>query len=192
MACQIGFQSLVREVRKNLGELHLVLGKWEQAEQILEELLPSFDEHGTMDQKINIYRLLGEAAIGKDDLDWAAHWAKKIDQVTSHSTDNLVSLPNLSFGELLRFQGMLAIAQGAWDKARSDLEMSVAVFRKQQSRLNIGRSLFQLGIYWFKQGGSEKAVACLNEAGRIFTEIGAKLDARRVEKASKAFGDLQQ
>ncbi len=181
LALQIGFSSLVREVRKNIGELYLALRQWSKTQQILTEILPSIEELGASDQLLNIYRLLGEAAIGADDLDQAMIWAQKVDIVAESFAKKQDTLPHLQRGELLRFRGKLSIQRQNLGDAERDLIRSVDIFRKLRSRLNVGRSLYQLGRLSIAQGQKENADKYLDEAAQIFLEIGAQLDARRVE-----------
>lgn len=179
LALQIGFSSLVREVRKNIGELYLGLRQWDLTQEILTDILPSFEDLGANDQLLNIYRLLGEAAIGAGNLDQAMIWAQKVDVVAESFAKKQTSLPYMQRGELLRFRGMLSIQKQEWEQADRDLLRSVDVFRKLRSRLNVGRSLYQLGILSLAQEKNEEANRYFDEATQIFLEIGAQLDARR-------------
>ena len=179
LALQIGFSSLVREARKNIGELYLAMRQWELTQEILTDILPSFEELGANDQLLNIYRLLGEAAIGAGNLDQAMIWAQKVDFVAESFAKKQTTLPYMQRGELLRFRGMLSTQKKEWEQAERDLLQSVEVFRKLRSRLNVGRSLYQLGILFLAQEQKEEANRYFDEATHIFLEIGAHLDARR-------------
>jgi len=181
LALQIGYSSLVREIRKNIGELYLALRKWDQTQEILSEILPEFEELGASDQLLNLYRLLGEAAIGADDLEQALIWAQKVDLVAESFAKKQAELPTFQRGELLRFRGILSIQKQDWGQAERDLQRSVDVFRKLRSRLNIGRSLYQLGRLSFAQGQGEAARRYFDDASHLFREIGAQLDAQRSE-----------
>ena len=185
LARQIGFSSLIREARKNIGELYLALNQWDKAQEMLTEVVPSFEELGANDQLLNIYRLIGETAIGKGDLAQAMIWAKKVDDIADEFAKKQADLPALQRGELFRFRGMLAIQMQDWGQADRDLQQSLDVFRKLRSRLNIGRSLYQLGRLAVAQDQKETAVEYFDEAALIFSEIGAWLDAQQTEMALK-------
>ena len=80
---------------------------------------------------------------------------------------------------------MLAIQMEDWEQAERDLQRSLDVFRKLRSRLNIGRSLYQMGNLAVSQGQNDKAARYFDEAHGLFSEIGARLDAQRTETALK-------
>ncbi len=185
LARQIGFTSLIREARKNIGELYLAQEQWDRAQEMLTEVVPSFEELGANDQLLNIYRLIGETSIGKGDLVQAMIWAGKVDEIAAEFAKKQADLPALQRGELFRFRGMLAIQKQDWGQADRDLQQSLEVFRKLRSRLNIGRSLYQLGRLAVAQDQKETAVEYFDEAALIFSEIGARLDAQRTEMALK-------
>jgi predicted ATPase/class 3 adenylate cyclase len=181
LARQIGFSSLILEVQKNIGELELSLGHWAEAREVLTNLLSAFDELDASDQLLSIYLLLGEVSLGAGDLDQALMWASKVDTVAESFAHKRTKLPALQRGELLRFRGMLAMHKQDWRQAEQDLQQSVEVFEKLRSRLNIGRSLYQLGRLSIEQEQGETATRYFNEAAQIFREIGAQLEAQRAE-----------
>jgi predicted ATPase/class 3 adenylate cyclase len=181
MARQIDYKSLIREVLKNIGELHLSQQHWLEAQQVLSDVAPSFEELGAQDQLLYIYRLLGEAALGEGNLQKALGWAEKLDEVVARFGDE--ELPALQRGELLRFQGMLAIHQQDWPAAQQALQTSEAIFKKLRSRLYLGKTIYQIGILAQAQGDRSAAQAHFSEAYNLFHTIGAKLEARRAELA---------
>lgn len=183
LARQIGFTSLMIEAQKNIGELYLVQEDWDKATKILIEVIPAFEELGANDQLLNIYRLIGETAIGKSDLIQAVFWAEKVDEIAEEFAKKQTTLPALQRGELFRFRGMLAIQMQDWEQAEDDLQRSLDVFQKLRSRLNIGRSLYQLGCLAAAQNHNEKAVGYFEEAVKLFGEIGAQLDSQRTKLA---------
>ena len=186
LANQIGFTSLIREVRKNFGELYLAREQWEQAQSVLLEVVPTFEKMGANDQLLTIYRFLGEAAVGKGDLDQAFQWSHKIDEITQQYGENMDGLPTLLRGELLCFKGMLAIQVQEYEQANRNLEQSLEIFRKLHSRLKIGRALHQIGCLAISKGNQQLASDSFSEAETIFREIGASLDACRAEEARLA------
>jgi tetratricopeptide (TPR) repeat protein len=132
---------------------------------------------------LQVYRLLGEAACGNGDLDLALKWEKELDAVVERFSKNNDELPALQKGELLRFKGMLAIQMREWEKANDYLQQSLIVFRKLRSRLHIGRTLYQIGILAATRNSEQVAAEYFGEAGGIFEEIGARLDAQLAEAA---------
>jgi tetratricopeptide (TPR) repeat protein len=183
LAYQIGFSLLIREVRKNIGELHLALEQWNEAQDILLDVVPAFEDLVANDQLLVIYRLLGEAAIGAGDLTQAESWAQKVDQITENFVKEKKELPALQRGEILRFRGMLAIQKQDWEQANLDLQRSLDIFRKLRSRLYAGRSMYQLGRLEAARGQNTSAVGYFQDAIQIFGEIGAQLDAKRTRLA---------
>jgi len=183
LARQIGFSSLIREVRKNFGELYLSLEQWDKAQEILVEVRTAFEELGANDQLLNVNRLLGEAALGNGDLDQAKNWEKNLDALTEEG----ISFPAMQQGDVLRFKGMLAIQEQSWMQADQFLQESLSIFRKLRSRLNIGRTLYQLCRLALSQGQTTTARTYIDEAVQIFNEIGACLDAQRSETLRNKF-----
>ena len=186
LSLQIGFNSLIREVRRNIGELYQAMGRWDEAREAFLEILPEFESAGASSELLNIYRLLGETAVARDDLAEAQVWAQKLDAAAESLASEQTSIPALQRGELLRFRGMVAAQKQNWEQAEGDLRRSVDEFRKLNSRLNEGRSLYQLGRLFARQGRSEAAAGYFAEAAQIFNEIGARLDAQRARAALDA------
>jgi len=183
LAYQIGFSLLIREVRKNIGELHLALEQWDEAQDVLLDVMPAFEDLVASDQLLVIYRLLGEAAIGAGDRSQAEVWAQKVEEISKNFVKEKKDLPALQRGEILRFRGMLAIQKQDWEQADLNLQRSVDIFRKLRSRLYVGRSVYQLGRLEAARGQSISAVGYFKDASTIFGEIGAQLDAERAKQA---------
>ena len=181
VARQIGYSSLIREVLKNIGELHLSQGHWEQARQVLVDVVPSFEELGANDQLLYVYRLLGEAALGMGGLADALGWSLKLDDLAAKLGAD--AMQTLQGGEMLRFQGMLAIQQQNWADAETALRASEAVFQKLHSQLYLGKTIYQFGRLALAQGDLAQAQAHFSESNRIFTNIGARLEAKQAEQA---------
>jgi len=183
LARRIGYISLIREVRKKIGELYFARQQWDRAIEILADVAPTFEELGANDQLLSVYRLLGEAALEKGDSDQVMRWVTKLDEVTANYEKSQTELPALQRGEILRFRGMLAIQRREWDQAKHHLEQSEAVFRRLRSRLYVGRTLYQLGCLTAAQDRPQDACKHFSDAVAIFEEIGARLDAQRAVKA---------
>jgi tetratricopeptide (TPR) repeat protein len=186
LALKIGFDSLIREIRWNFGELYYAMEQWEKAQETFLEILPEIEKGGMGIQLLNLYRLLGEIAIEMGDQEQILLWSGKLDMVSEHLVKEHVNIPTLQRGEILRFRGMAAAQMQNWEQSEHDLRRSVDVFRKLRSRLNVGRSLYQLGQAFFNQGRTDIAVGYFDEAAQIFKEIGARLDVQRVETALDA------
>ena len=179
LARQIGYSSLIREVRKNLGEYYMAIEQWEQAREILVEVRSAFEELGANDQLMNVTRLLGETALGQGDLEDAQTWVNELDSLVVGG----MTLPALQQGEVFRFKGMVAIRLQSWERAQQFLNQSLQIFRDLKSRLNVGRTLYQMGRLAYAQNEISQAKANYQEAFQIFNQIGACLDAQRTEKA---------
>jgi predicted ATPase/class 3 adenylate cyclase len=186
MALQIGYSSLIRETTKNIGELYLVLEEWAQARQALTEVASAFEELGANDQLLHVYRMLGEVALGTGDLEKAQAWSQALDDVVATYGDDTLELPALHWGEILRFRGVLAMHNQEWETAKCLLQESLAVFRKLNSRLYMGRTQYQLGRLADSQGELQSASGYFSEAANLFQQIGAKLDERQTIAALEA------
>lgn len=189
LSLRIGFNLLIRDSRRNIGELYLAMNRWDDAQNAFLEILPEFEATGASSELLNIYRLLGETAIAKSDLDATRTWAQKLDAVTKSLTKEPANIPTLQRGELLRFHGMVAAQMQNWKQAEKNFLRSVDIFRELCSRLNVGRSLYQLGQMAFKQGRVEISIRHLEEALRIFEQIGANLDVQRVKSMLETVKD---
>jgi tetratricopeptide (TPR) repeat protein len=182
-AIQIGYSSLIREASKNIGELYLAKGDYVQARQALVEVAPVFEELGANDQLLHVYRLLGEVALGRKEPNKASEWDQKLTEVIDRYHEKSKEPPTLHWGEVLRFRGMLAIANQDWNYAEGYLQESIKVFESLHSQLYLGRSLYQMGRLAAARENFQTAYAHYHKAGGIFQHIGAKVDIRRADNA---------
>ena len=118
-------------------------------------------------------------AIDHYEVDEALKWAQKIEDLTEAHGE----LPAQQQGELYRFQGVLLMQQGELEQSQEALELSLVVFQNLRSRLNLGRTYFQLGRLATAQGNTTEANHYYVEAENIFREIGASLDADHAKAA---------
>lgn len=188
----IGYTYLVRLILRNLAELYLANGEWDKAQQALAEINRAAAEIRSADQRVDLYRLLGEAALGKGDLDSAVCWAQQADELVASLSNEEDELSTMQSGELRRFKARLAGRQGDWTSAKALLQEGRVIFQKLQSHLYTGRIVNELGALAEAQGDFALAVAHYQEAQEMFAEIGAGLEARRAEEAAnrlRAIGD---
>lgn len=180
---QIGYSSLERLILKNFGELYLAARDWDRAIEALRQFLEQVSAIGAKDQLLDTYRLLGEAALGKGDLEAAAGWAQKAEQWVASLENEVSELSAVQRGELRRFLGMLAAQQKDWDAAKAHLQASETIFQKLKSRLYQGRVAFQFGVLAEAQGQRLTAQLRFREAALLFQSVGARLEQKRAEDA---------
>lgn len=183
LASQIGYSSLLRQILKNFGELHLAAGRWEKAQQVLAEDTAGLSEQAALDELIDTYRLLGEAALGCGDLAAAQGWAQQAEELIASLGNEADELSAIQRGEIRLFRGRLAIQRREWDLAAKALRESETIFQKLRSRLHLGRVSYQLGVLAESMADQRTAQLRFREAALLFQSIGAKLEEQRAEQA---------
>lgn len=182
LAEQIGYSLLHRQIMRNIGEMHLAAQDWEKARLILCEILPDLLELSAYEQLIDTYRLLAEAALGAVDVEAAASWVQKAQELIE-PLQAAGQLSAVQLGETRRLQGMLALEQKDWETAARFFNESEASFRNVRSRLYGGRVTFQRGRLAKAQGDRRSAQLHFREAALMFASVGAKLEQHRAEEA---------
>ncbi len=183
LADKIGYASLHRQILKNIGELHLAAHNWQEAADTLQRTIPELIELSVPDQLLDTYRLLGEAALGSDDLNSAIEWNLKAEKLIATLAEKYEELPSIQRGEWQRYQGMLNIKLGNWEEAQRYLKESEVTFQGLRSRIYMGRVAYQMGILAQVQGDWRAAQLKYREAALQFQSVGARLYEKRANEA---------
>jgi len=170
-------------VLKNLGELLLADAKYDQANQALQDSSEILADLGILDQRMDNYRLLGEAALGQDDIPTALDWERKALNISTEMEDTTRELATVQRGELLRFRGMLACHREDWISSQKYLRESKMIFQHLGSRFYQGRVAYQLGRLAELQGDQASSIRRYQEAVLHFQSVGARREENRSEKA---------
>ncbi len=72
--------------------------------------------------------------------------------------------------------------RGRWSEAGAHFDRALAVARETANRYQEGWILFNLGQMEKRRGRSDPARTLITEAGRIFTQLGSEIRARRCEE----------
>jgi adenylate cyclase len=188
---RIGYSSLAAYALKNLGELHLATENYEHAIQAFSNSTQILSELETHDQRIDNYRLLGEAALGQKDISTAQDWEHKAQTILKKTGSPASDLTAVQRGELYRFRGMLAYHQEDWKKSHKFLKESERIFKALGSGFYQGRVAYQFGRLAELRGDSRRAVLHYRVAILLFQSVGAKLEENRAEKARSQIHQLE-
>lgn len=183
---QIGYSSLQRFILRNLGELNMAAEKWDQAQEYFVQYLRQLAGTGASESLGDSYRLLGEAALGANELDAALKWAKKAADVWDISAQSKKNITSTEWADYLRFRGMLATRQGDWSTALEYFHESRAVFKRLHSVLNEARVIYQMGCLAQMRGEREEGREAFASAAGTFHAVGARLDAQKAEQSLKS------
>jgi tetratricopeptide (TPR) repeat protein len=82
-----------------------------------------------------------------------------------------------------RIEGMVAAAQGNFERAGTALEESIELARKSRYVHGEACALYEYGMMCLRQGRRDQALPRLGEALRIFQNLGAQPYIERVGRA---------
>ena len=163
------------------GRLCLSQNQPEQAIQHLEKCLNLFEEIGARENLVDVYHLLGEAQLALGKPERAAEWARRsMEQLSGLGTRRLSQSDQ--HGRAFRLLAKADIAQRRWDSAAHNLRLSLDIFRANQSRLEEGKTLVELGYLSAGRGDFTSAQDHWQEALTIFVELKAKAEERATVK----------
>ncbi len=182
-ARQIGYTSLHCQVLATFSEMHLAAEDWEQARQVLNEAIRMSQDRGPSDELADLYRQMGQVAIGEGDCQAAVSWAKKAGESFEALGEETRGRNPVIWAEYLCLRGRLATCQGNFVEAQEYLDKSKQSFEKARSRLGQGRVLYYQGDLARAQGNTVSASDHYQQAEASFRSIGARLEAERAREA---------
>lgn len=183
IAQQIGYSSLQASVLMHTGELHLAAREWPAAQAALERGASLFSELGVRDQLLEMYRLLGEVALGLGNVRAAGQWQALATPLLAALSEPAPRLSTLQHGEYERFRGRLALYRGEWALAQQLLRASAEIHGAHGNRFYQGRIAFDLGLLAERQGDNQRAQLQYREASLLFSSVGARLDTEWADAA---------
>lgn len=184
LAQQIGYTSLRSQALMTLGEMYTAAEDWPRALQVLKDALQIVLDLGSENQLADIYRQLGEAEYGQGDCAQAGVWLEQAGRLLEKQPGEARNRAGLTRAEYLRLQGRLATSRGDFETAKKYLEESREAFEQSRNLLGQGRVLFSLGEWSLAKRDAKNAWAYLDQAGAIFAQVGARLDAERAAALS--------
>jgi len=167
----------------NLGRLYLLQGRWTDCARHLNAAIPLYTEAGAhADLSLSdAYWLQGLLHLEQGQVDTALQWAERSHDLLRKVTRNDEG-KSVEWGRYERLMGRIAQAHGDLEAAHRHLERSAAIFCASGSQLEAGQTAYRRGLLRLKAHEPERAREELNAARRIFGQLGAAADLRRVEE----------
>ncbi len=162
--------------RYGLAYYHVQRGEWAQAAALYDQCAALY---GPTDN-------LAAPLLGGPHPALARLGLGRVDEAAQMITDYLALAREAEaphwVGCALRAQGQIFAAQKLWGDAAHAFDEAVATLEKLDSRLELGRALYQRGVMRQAQGEADLAGADLTRARTLFETCGAPRDCARAEK----------
>ena len=181
---KIGDLPGIADVYNNLGEVHHTWkrGNRQQALYYLQEAIALFTEIGSKTALVEAHKLLAEIELALNDTDEALKHCQL-------SLELAQEIGNREYeGIACRVLGQIHRAAGRPGKARQHLQHSVETLTAMGNKLELGRSMYELGLA-LSTTDEEQARKQLQSAAQIFKELGME---RELEKARAALAERRQ
>ncbi len=141
-----------------------------EAEHILQEILPAFDE-STLLSMPNTTQLAVISSMTKiaflnkhDEVLWTKRYASALKKIANESTDREA--------RLLRYQSDLLLQQEADRKAESKKLQALALYKSKQSREGIAATLLELAQYYRSKQQWQVAFVYFNRSKSVYQFLG--------------------
>ncbi len=167
---------------RTLGRCHLVAGDVERALEMGREGLVLAEHIGDRQAICESNLLLAEARLQQGEMDVCAALLKK---VTDLLEDFVCDMALAS--EAQRLSGLFAMKQENATLAAHHFGRSVSIYEILGDRYRSARAYFELGCA-YAAAQPERAAEPLATAERIFSELGARMDLKRVHEKLTALG----
>ncbi len=179
IARKIRNANLLASALANLAHVYLLEGSWADGVSYGEEALRVAGESGSVEQRVEAHCLLAESWLYAGDPERAAQHAAQAAALASESgACYLLALA-------ARAEGKLALGRGDADGAVEAFQRSTAGFAELGNRLEQYRSAACLGQALIVQGRLDVGRRHLEEALRVFEELGAARDAAEARRLSQ-------
>ena len=167
----------------NLGCLYLLQERWADCARHLDAAIPLYTEAGASANLTlsDAYWLQGRLHLEQGQTGVAQQWAERCHDLLQQITDADRG-ESVEWGQYERLMGCIAQARGDLAAARCHLEHSAAIFHASGSQIESGRTAYLSGLLSLKLGQPERACEELLTAQKIFKQLGAAADLRRVEE----------
>ncbi len=169
-------------VRQTLAQLYMSQEAWDSAERELNYILELENQTNIpLNMLLLVISLKGETAIYLDKMKDAMTLAE---QLRSYE-DQVQELDPTTTFFLHRFYGLLAEAQGDYELARIELQKSYEI---ETEAYRQARLLVELARVEAKSGRVEEAAHFLAQAEEIVQKLGARGEAKRIERLKAELG----
>lgn len=186
---QIGHIFHIAMSNHNLGVLFRTMGEWQAALPYglrSEELFKSLGEKATL---IDVYVNLGNIQLGMQDLTKAADYGKQalelLDEFTAEAKTEIK-------GCALCLLGDIALTMHIPNEAKEHYQQAEVIFDTVGNHLEHGRVLMSQARLAALESDHKLAKTCLMMAQKLFEELGARLDLRKLEALKKELGSRRK
>lgn len=156
--------------RLNLAWPYISLGKYDQAENLLNESLNIQEEYDIQEFWIDAKRCLAEVEIGRKNYINAIELAEIAVNLAKENDDPMEE------GAALRVLGQACHLNGDLKQASKHLKKSLALLRKNEYKHESYLTLQALGKLYSSMGDTKKAQATFIDAQSLATEMGLRKD----------------
>jgi tetratricopeptide (TPR) repeat protein len=171
------------QAHMNLGRLYLLQERWADCARHLNAAIPLYEEVGAH-ANLNLndaYYLQGILQLEQNQLSAARQWAARSFELLREVTKTDKG-ESVEWGRYEQLIGRVAIASDNLAEAREHFDRSAAIFRANESPLELGRTVYWSAVLATKMKQSERARDELIDARQIFERLGAAADQQRVEQ----------
>jgi class 3 adenylate cyclase/predicted ATPase len=160
----------------NLGEVYHSMGDHQQALDYLLEAVELFVEIGNKTDLVDAYKLLAEVELELNNVNEALEYCQRSLELAREVGDREFE------GIAHRVLGQIHRAAGRPEEARQYLQRSVETLTAVESRLELGKSCYELGVT-LSAMGAEEWQAQLQHAAQIFEELGVEGELQKARAA---------
>ncbi|MEZ4706012.1 MAG: CHAT domain-containing protein [Caldilineaceae bacterium] len=168
-------QRWVAQCRNNLGSLYIEQGLWQKAAMHLELSRELLIAYGIEDLLPDVLCSLAQAALGNDNIEAACEWGKRAYELAvSHNKRR-------EQAHALQLLARINIAKGQIESAHTHLNEARDILHAGSNRYEVARiwcAEAELAVLGQKV---ERAIGLYKDAERVFRELGASNDLKRVQ-----------
>jgi tetratricopeptide (TPR) repeat protein len=179
---KIGDEKGLAVALNNLGDLWYYKGEPAKAEELYKQSIVIAERTGNRRILVENHCGLAEARLRQGDLDGAASFAQKANEMS-----RAVGLRE-NEGWSLRILGRVMGKQGKWNKCVELLDQGVRLYREIGLEAEEGDSLLEIGEAYLEKGDLERAGDCLEKAADIFEKRGLKSKAEKARFSLEKMG----
>jgi predicted ATPase/class 3 adenylate cyclase len=181
-AQQIGHSYHIALTTHYLSKLYIALNDWHDALDYSLRSEELFKNLGDEEYLLDVYVNLGSIYLGMHDLPSASQYAQR-----ALGLLNLLAADAQTEdkGRDLRLLGDIALASAEYARAKELYDQAGLVFDAVANRLERGRLLISFSRLAQAQSNRMLAKSCLMLARKLFEELGARLDLRKLEELRK-------
>jgi adenylate cyclase len=186
---QIGHSFHIAMTNHHLSVLFTALGEWPVALEYSlrsEALLKNLGEKATL---VDVFVNMGGIYLGLHDLPKATHCGEQAMILLAEFTAEAETEIK---GCALRLLGDIALAMHHMDEAQNQYRQAELIFNATDNRLERGRLMMSKARLVSLQSNHTLVKSYLMQAQKLFTQLGARLDLRKLETLKKDLAAVQK